>query len=141
MRLWDYRLIPILPNAQLKAMRYEIGDMIIQYPNIKNGLVKYANDYDIKYLYSYFQDVLDEFDKRGINHNKNYDDNIEKIVKAKSHFQFSYLNLYYEEHNDRYLRQNLYNLEEKAMRGIINKEEWEIIYNNFKDFTDLWKGE
>lgn len=141
MRLWSYQLIPALPNAQLKAMRYEIGDMVKQYPNIKNGLVKYANKYDIKYLYSYFQDVLDEFDKRKINHNKNYDNNIEKIVKEKSHFQFSYLNLYYEEHNDRYLRQNLYNLEEKAIRGIISKEEWQRIYNKFKDFTDLWEGD
>ena len=47
MRLWNYRLIKVLPNAQLKAMRYEIGDMVKQYPNIKNRLVSYANNYDI----------------------------------------------------------------------------------------------
>ena len=136
MRLWDYRLIPVLPNAQLKAMRYEIGDMVKQYPKIKNRLVSYANDYDIKYLYSLFEDVLDEFDKRKINHNKKYDDEIEKTVKEKSHFQFSYLNLnlYYEEHNDRYLKQCYYNLEEKADRGIISEEEWEPIQNFWEKF-------
>lgn len=116
-----------MPNAQLKSMRYEIGDMVKQYPNIKNRLVSYANNYDIKYLYSLFQDVLDEFDKRKINHNKKYDNKIEEIVKEKSHFQFSYLNLYYEEHNDRYLKQCLYNLEEKATRNIISKEEWQKV--------------
>lgn len=134
-RLWDYRLISVLPNAQLKAMRYEIGDMVKQYPKIKNRLVNYANDYDIKYLYSLFEDVLDEFDKRKINHNKKYDDEIKKTVKEKSHFQFSYLNLYYEEHNDRYLKQCYYNLEEKADRGIISEEEWEPIEEFMNKFN------
>ena len=134
MRLWHFMLIPVLPNAQLKAMRYEIGDMVKQYPNIKNGLVKYANNYDIKYLYSLFQDVVAQFDKRNLNHSKKYDDEIEKIVKEKSCFQFSDLNLYYEEHNDRYLRQNLYNLQEKADRKIISEDEWQKIYDKFKNF-------
>jgi hypothetical protein len=31
-------------------------------------------------------------------------------------------------------------LEEKAIRNIISKEDWNKIYNKFKDFTDLWKG-
>ena len=137
MRLWDYRLISVLPNAQLKAMRYEIGDMVKQYPKIKNRLVSYANDYDIKYLYSLFEDVLDEFDKRKINHNKKYDDEIEKTVKEKSHFQFSYLKLYYEEHNDRYLKQCYYNLQEKADRGIISEQEW----NKVEEFMNKFNKE
>lgn len=116
MRLWDYRLIPFLPNAQLKAMRYEIGDMVKQYPNIKNRLISYANNYDIKCLYSLFIDILDEFDKRKINHNKKYDSEIERIVKEKSNFKFNDLNLFYPEHNDRYLRQCYYNLQEKYDR-------------------------
>ncbi len=135
MRLWDYRLISVLPNAQLKAMRYEIGDMVKQYPKIKNRLVSYANDYDIKYLYSLFEDVLDEFDKRKINHNKKYDDEIEKTVKEKSHFQFSYLKLYYEEHNDRYLKQCYYNLQEKADRGIISEQEWNKVEKFMNKFN------
>lgn len=94
MRLWDYRLIPVLPNAQLKAMRYEIGDMVKQYPNIKNGLVKYANNYDIKYLYSLFQDVVAQFNKRNLNHSKKYDDEIKKNSKRKklfSIFRFKFI--------------------------------------------------
>ena len=46
MRIWSYDLIEVLPKKQLLAMRYELGDMIKQYPNIKNGLVKFANNYE-----------------------------------------------------------------------------------------------
>ena len=128
-RIWHYRLIPVLPNAQLKAMRYEIGDMVKQYPNIKNGLVKYINNEDIQYLFNYFLRVLDEFDKRKINHKKSYDDEICKIIDEKSKNQFVSLNLFYQEHNDRYLKQCYYNLQEKFDRGIISKEEWLKIEN------------
>lgn len=44
-------------------------------------------------------------------------------------------------HNDIYLRQCLYNLEEKAMCKGIPANEWRVIYNRFKDFTQLWEGE
>ena len=74
----------------------------------------------IKYQEKYFDEIYDFCNK-----------------DIKKYYTYGY----YPEHNDRYLRQCLYNLEEKAMRGIINKEEWQVIYNQFKDFTKLWKGE
>ena len=43
--------------------------------------------------------------------------------------------------NDTYLRECLYNLEEKAICKGMSKEEWQKIYDKFKDFTDLWEGE
>ena len=150
MRLWHYLLVPYLPTAQLKAMRYEIGDMVKQYPNIKNGLAKYANNYDCIYLSTLFFIILDEFEIRAINHNEKYDSKILNIVKEKSIFYNKSLlggtfastrKIHYSEHNDRYLKECLYNLEEKATRNIISKDEWTIIYNHFKDFTDLWDGE
>ena len=39
--------------------------------------------------------------------------------------------IYYPEHNDRYLKQCLYNLQEKADRGIITEEEWKMIEDKF----------
>jgi len=132
MRIWHYLLIPYLPNAQLKAMRYELGDMIKQYPNIKNGLVKYANNYSIDALYKYFTMVLQEFDKRKINHNEKYDHEIFEIVEKKK--VNSIIVVFYNEHNDRYLRQCLFNLQEKADRGIIAKEDWQIIEMAFEIF-------
>lgn len=131
MRLWDYRLIKVLPNAQLKAMRYEIGDMVKQYPNIKNRLVSYANNYDIVYLLSYFYQVTNEMENRNIKMNDAYNSEIVDICfqKSKSENIFFDFNSppIYTEHNDRYLRQNFFNLEEKFDRGIISKEEWEEI--------------
>lgn len=131
MRLWDYRLIKVLPNAQLKAMRYEIGDMVKQYPNIKNRLVSYANNYDIVYLLSYFYQVAKEMEKRNIKMNDAYNSEIVDICfqKSKSENIFFDFNTppIYPEHNDRYLRQNFFNLEEKHDRNMITDEEWEEI--------------
>lgn len=42
--------------------------------------------------------------------------------------------------DERYLRQCIYNLEEKVMCGGITKEEWKKIYDKFGDKFDLWKG-
>jgi hypothetical protein len=44
-------------------------------------------------------------------------------------------------HNDIYLRECLYNLEEKFRAGGIPVDEWQRIYDRFKDFTPLWSGE
>ena len=113
MRLWSREFIPYLPNAQLKALRYEIGDMAKQYPNIKHGLVKYINNYDIIYLIGYFYQVLDEFDKRNINHKSSYDDDIINTIIVKSHKPFIKNGFRYPEHNSRYIRQQYFNLQEK----------------------------
>lgn len=39
-----------------------------------------------------------------------------------------------------YLRESLYNLEEKALCQGIPADEWQRIYDKFKDFTPLWEG-
>ena len=43
-------------------------------------------------------------------------------------------------HNKRYLRECLFNLEEKAMCNGIPKDEWKIIYDKFGKEFDLWEG-
>lgn len=116
MRIWHYDLIRVLPNKQLKSFRYEIGDMIKQYPNIKNRLVNYANNYSIEFLFNIFIIILDEFNNRKINHNNKYDNNIIKIANSKSSSAFFNPKLRYKEHNERYLNQCYYNLQEKFDR-------------------------
>lgn len=125
MRIWAYDLIEVLPKKQLLAMRYELGDMIKQYPNIKNGLVKFANNYDIASLGKYYTEVMFKICKRGYNINTKYDKALVELIKNKSKNLFD--NKKFEEDNDRYLKQCLYNLQEKYDRKIISEEEWEPI--------------
>lgn len=94
-------------------------------------------DYDKIYFGEYINNIICELDKRKIKYNEKlkfeiYDfccNDIQNIFKIVNN---------YPEHNDRYLKQCYYNLQEKYDRGIITEEEWQKIYNNFKDFTDLW---
>jgi len=120
-RIWSKVLIPVLPTKQLKSMRYELGDMIKQHPNIKHPLVKFANNYDIMFLYSYFMEVCKEMNNRNINMNKSYNDSICDIACSKTgsskNYQFS-------EDNEEYLRICGWNLYEKHLRGMIPEEEW-----------------
>ena len=133
MRIWSKNLIPYLPQKQLIAMRYELGDMIKQYPNIKNGLVKFANNYDIIFLYSYFMEVCAEMKKREINMNSTYNDDISSIVSLKTHTKE---NFQFNEDNEEYLKICLMNLYEKHIRNMIPKEEWQLIYDEFKEYLD-----
>lgn len=136
MRLWDYRLIPVLPNKMLVSQWRECIGIKRQWEKgtLKHRLVSYVMDYD-KCKFNYFVAlVIREMEKRNIKYKESYAIEIREFCKS------IVIHSNYPEHNDRYLRQCLYNLEEKAMRGIITKEEWEIIYNKFKDFTNLWNG-
>jgi hypothetical protein len=65
-----------------------------------------------------------------------YNDEILNIVDQKTEIEnkeISILKDYkFKEDNLRYLIQQLYNLEEKADREIISKEEWNIIYEKYQ---------
>lgn len=128
MRIWSKELIEVLPKKQLMAMRYELGDMIKQHPNIKHGLVKFANNYDIIFLYSYFMEVCAEMKKRKINMNVTYNDDISSIVCVKTNTQ---QNFQFNEDNEEYLKICLMNLYEKYIRNMIPQEEWQKIEDKF----------
>ena len=137
MRIWAYELIDVLPKKQLLAMRYELGDMIKQYPNIKHGLVKFANNYDIASLGKYYTEVIFEICKRGYNFNKKYDETLIELIKNKSKNLLD--NKRYKEDDDRYLKQCYFNLQEKFDRKIITEEEWKLIESKFKKQIEVSK--
>lgn len=126
MRIWSKVLIPVLPNKQLKSMRYELGDMIKQYPNIKQPLVKFANSYDIAYLGQYFLLVNRQCIERSINTSKKYDDSILKIVMNNTKFsdEIYWKDYTFKEDNNEYFTICKWNLYEKFIRGMITEEEW-----------------
>lgn len=132
MRIWSKNLIPVLPTKQLKAMRYELGDMIKQYPNIKNPLVKFANEYDINVLGVYFIEVVTECEKRNINMRKDYNQSIYNLIHNKSKEGFSFYGGF-EEDNNEYLKICYWNLYEKHLREIITNEDWQKIKNKYQE--------
>jgi uncharacterized protein (TIGR02328 family) len=134
MRIWSKKLIRVLPIAQLRSMRYELGDMIQQYPNIKHSLVKFANDYDCIYLLDYFMNTIVEISRRGMKMDSNYNIKIHAIAKEKcEHRYYPTKNYIFKEDNDRYLKQCYYNLQEKYDRGCIGNEEWQKIEDLCKE--------
>lgn len=142
MRLWHKDIIPFLPRQQLlgqwreccliaksiaekgtpnhilvnKIINYPISDFIwcawLVYNEMKSRQYKTEWNKFMKYFLKCFRDPVDW--KR------------EDIFKGW--------------HDDVYLRECLYNLEEKARAGGIAEEEWKVIYEKYKDFTPLWKG-
>ena len=136
MRLWDVRLVKFLPQKQLVGQWREINLIKKgwQDGNLNHGLINYVKEHEKGYFLRYTKHVLEEMSRRNIKYN-------EKLYKEVAEF-CEYEEVYkdYPEHNDVYLRQCLYNLEEKAIRGLISSEEWLKIYERFKMFTDLWKG-
>ena len=139
MRLWHYKLIPVLPNAMLVSEWRECIAIKRQWEKgtLKHRLVSYVKDYDRSSFYRYVESVRDELWDRDIKFQNKYFDEIRQFCEENDNAMYEL----YPEHNDRYLKQCLYNLEEKATRNIITKEEWLKIYNKFKDFTDLWNGD
>ena len=105
---------------------------------LKHRLVSYVMNYDRKYFLTYVNRLVNELEKRNIKYQEKYWWEIVDFCELR---EIMYEPANYPEHNYRYLRQCIYNLEEKATRNIISKDEWLKIYNKFKDFFDLWDGE
>lgn len=132
MRLWHYKLIPVLPKKMLVSQWRECIAIKRQWE--KNGitnslrLVTYIKDYDKGYFYRYVWDVVEEMKKRNIKFQNKY---LNEISIFTNGCQIASINQYYLEHNDRYLTQCYYNLQEKYDRGIVSKEEWQKIHEYY----------
>ena len=125
MRLWHYRLIPVLPKDMLVSQWRECIAIKRQWEKgtLKHRLVSYVMDYAKIYFISYVISVITEMDNRQINFQSKYF--YEICDFCQSFGGAGQIN--YKEHNERYLKQCYYNLEEKYDRGIISEEEWQKI--------------
>lgn len=137
MRLWHYKLIPVLPKAMLVSQWRECIAIKRQWEKgtLKHRLVSYVKNYDRKYFSQYVGILCNEIVHRKINFN--FDPYVEIRVFCIGHYwDFNiYDGFNYPEHNDRYLQQCYYNLQEKYDRGIISEEEWkniEVLMNTLK---------
>lgn len=128
MRLWDYRLLKVLPDRFIVSQWRECIAIKRQWEKgtLKHRLVSYVMDYDKKVFREYTRLIIKEMEKRKIKYQDKYFNEI---------IDFCGLSLTtekYKEHNDRYLKQCLYNLQEKYDRGIITQKEWQKIEDKFK---------
>ena len=128
MRLWHYALLPVLPNKMLVSQWRECIAIKRQWEKgtLNHRLVSYVKDYDKSYYLTYVEILVNEMVKRNINFNVRLYKEIQDFCKKDMTGVFMGNN-YYPEHNDKYLKQCLYNLEEKYDRGIISQEEWDKI--------------
>ena len=127
MRLWHYKLIPVLPNKMLVSQWRECIAVKRQWrkETLKHRLVSYVIDYNKAIFYEYTLKVRDEMIKRNIKFKDKYIDEIWRYCFPKGYAIAGLEN--YPEHNDRYLAQCYFNLQEKYDRGIISQQEWQKI--------------
>lgn len=135
MRLWHYQLVPYLPRQQLLSQWREcvcIAKSIHDKGTPNHILVNKIMDYPISEFNAYCNIVLTVMQRR------RYKVSISSIQKLMSYTNFipNSNELYYKPfkgwHNEKYLRQCYFNLEEKFDCGGISKDEWEIFRMELK---------
>ena len=111
MRLWHYKLIPYLPKSQLLAQWRELNSIFKKQD--KHILINYIYEYDEKELMIYSCLVISEMKKRGYKINMTNYHNYFGIF----YYWVAGYELFKNHHDNRYLIQCFYNLQEKFDRG------------------------
>lgn len=135
MRLWHYKLIPVLPNAMLVSQWRECIAIKRQWEKgtLKHRLVSYVKEHNKEYFMQYVAYIDTEMTIRRIKHQDKYYNEILSFCEEDIDNEADYEEIPYPEHNNRYLKQCYYNLQEKADIGIISDEEWQKIEDLFKE--------
>ena len=144
MRIWHKDLIPVLDRQHLISQWREcccIAKNISEKGTPNHILVNRIMAYPLYHFTAYSKYVADEMIKRG--YKCDYSKFCEYIIPAVRNTTYSWENVSYETlfclwHDDRYLRECIYNLEEKAICGGIPYDEWKLIYEKYKKKYDLW---
>ena len=126
MRLWHKDLIDVLPRQQLLGQWREcclIAKAIAERSSPHHLLVDRIMNYPIEHFYRYGIKVRNEMLKRRYKCDFNKFNKWFSLLSA----EYEYDNIFDTWHNDRYLKQCYYNLEEKYDCGGITKEEFDIV--------------
>lgn len=144
MRLWHKDLITSLPRQQLIAQWREcccIAKTIIEKGMPNHILVNKIMNYDMKHFYTYGLYVCVEMIHRGYKCDaRRFDQYFTggEIVKDFSELFNEYNN---EWHNERYLDQCYYNLQEKFDCDGIPEEEWNILNKKYFELKEKYLEE
>lgn len=126
MRLWHKDLIPVLPRQQLLGQWREccsIAKNISEKGTPNHILVNKILGYPVEHFHRYAQEIAYEMQRRGykcdINRFNSYNPDGVRFINMPSHVE-----LFSDWHNERYMKQCLYNLQEKYDCGGITELEW-----------------
>ena len=139
MRLWHKDLIEVLPRQQLLSQWRELCSIFVK--ENRHILINFLWDkYPLEHLLSYTYIIIEEFNKRGYNISE---DSMNKMILFFKKYNvinsdIKYVELFKNKMNKTYLRQCIYNLEEKAICGGITGFEWKKIYDKYKCDFELW---
>ena len=130
MRLWHKELIPYLDKQRLVAQWREcccIAKNIHDKGTPNHILVNKIMDYPIEHFIAYTTLVKQEMQKR------NYKCDTSRFAKWLEWNSFTIFEseIFEDWHDERYLKQCLFNLEEKFMCGGIPNNEWKLIAKTF----------
>lgn len=146
MRLWHYDLLDVLPRQQLCSQLREcvaIAKDIYEKGTTNHILINPIMNYDLSHFRIYCDLVIDEMEKRGYNVSNKTKAKLCQYLKGRISVSSTFggqlsvlINNEYEPlfsdwHTRRYLKQCLYNLEEKYDRGGITHEEWDKICDKY----------
>lgn len=147
MRLWHKDLIPVLPRQQLLGQWREccaIAKSIVEKGTPNHILVNRIMDYKITSFATYCSLIVDEMKKREYNVSESSMSKLEdylfewscnemkpQIFRLLSDKKVDNDELFSGWHNDSYLRQCYFNLQEKYDCGGISAEEWDKIVKRF----------
>ena len=136
MRLWHKDLIKVLPQQQLISQWRELCCIVsnmIKYKTPNHILVNKILDYPASHFVRYTQLVLTEMNNRGYNVSKesldkyNYNLNLVKEYFHSKDEEVKDEDIFKNWHNNRYLVQCHYNLQEKYDCGGISEDDYKKI--------------
>ena len=146
MRLWHKDLIPYLPKKQLIAQWREccaIASNLANKGTSNHLLVNKILNYTKNHFWNYHLLIIKEMRNRGYRTTSNsinmFTINYRNWIEDNEPLVFSMIcfnDLFKDWHNERYLKQCLYNLQEKYDCGGISEDEWKLIQDNFDEYLD-----
>lgn len=137
MRLWHYRLLPYLPDAQFKGQLREMVAILHDWRDkgkTNHLLINRVMDYSEEDLYGYFLEYAVEYQKR----------NNDRVPKCVDEFRSFAGGCFTQRpfdgwHHKKYLRVCMANLYEKHVFGIgksrITEEEWQRLLTGYREIT------
>jgi uncharacterized protein (TIGR02328 family) len=137
MRLWHKYLIPYLPQKQLVVQWREccaIARNIAVNGTPNHLLVNKILKFPTIHFFIYASMIIEEMRNRGYRVSQRSLDNFQKNYDSFKDGRLEPNDIFSRWHNDRYLRQCLYNLQEKYDCGGISECCWIKIMNEFGEY-------